>query len=123
MARPTKPGPGFVGKLDVFHDDVTVEFVRGMAHLEGNTVWGFYDGTSRRIEVSETEPHRMRAALLHEYLHACIGVMHGREALGDDSAAVDPEEMFVRAAELGIVHLYRIPSNKWVVDYLFGSPL
>ncbi len=122
MAKSITPGPGYVGKLDVFHDDVRVVFCRGMAHLDGNTVWGFFDATARLIEISETEPHRMRAALLHEYLHACIGVMHGREAMGED-AVTDPEEMFVRASELGIVHLFRIPSNRWAADYLFGKPL
>ena len=107
-------------KIDVFHDEITVKFLDGWAQVDGETVWGFYDGPQRTIQISKTTLPRMRSSLLHEYFHACIGVMHGSDTVkGEDMA----EEMCVRACEMGIVHLYRTPKNKWLVKYIFGTPL
>jgi len=114
------PQPGDEYALDIFHDIVRVKFCEGMAHTDGSTCWGWFDSTGRTIEISNTDPQRMRQTLLHEFFHACVGVMHGRGSLEGVS---DPEEMFVRACESGIVHLYRMPCNKWAVDYLFGGKL
>ena len=120
---PTKkillPGdPGFSATLDVLHDDVRAVFSH--EDIDTHECWGSFASGKREIRITKTTEPRKRHTFLHEYFHAAIGVMHGKSTIKDME---DPEEACVRACELGMVHLSRIPSNKWAWDYLFGKPL
>ncbi len=107
-------------KLDIFHDRVDVKFMDGWLENDGEVAFGTFDSPKRLIEISNNDEIRMRHTLLHEYMHACISVMHGSDAVKGNE---DAEEMCVRAIEMGIVHLSRVPKNRWAWDYVFGKKL
>ena len=100
--------------LDLLHETIKVRFVDHPHYGDGKEVWGDWDSATRTITIGEASEERQRCSLLHEILHASINI-HGGQA----SDSEDVEENHVRAIELGLVHLWRMPANRWAVKFLF----
>lgn len=101
----SKPPPGMLPTLRILGTEWEVEYVADM--LEDGKGFGSCDTARRRIRIAlDQHPEVMRCTLLHEAMHAILG-MNGAHA--DD----DKVHEVIGALEAGLLSLIRDNKVKW----------
>jgi len=90
-----------------------VTFTDGVVQVDLRAVHGATDRFAHKIAIAtdQTAPDKVRATLIHEILHACIGTIM--------NSMPDEEESLVQGLEVALYSAMRDTRNLWLWQFMF----